>query len=45
MEVAPGLFEPRAIFTAITQNVPSYGALHWDTLGNLGAGVEGSSGR
>jgi NADH-quinone oxidoreductase subunit G len=46
MEVVPGLFEPRAIFTAITQNVPSYSPLQWDALGTRGAAtVEASSGR
>ena len=36
MEV-PGTFDPRGIFAAITQQVPSYGKLSWDTLGNQGA--------
>ncbi len=40
MEVVPGLFEPRAIFAAITRQVPAYGALSWDRLGALGASVE-----
>jgi predicted molibdopterin-dependent oxidoreductase YjgC len=37
MEVAPGLFDPRAIFSAIGRNVARYGALSWDTLGAHGA--------
>jgi NADH-quinone oxidoreductase subunit G len=37
MEVAPGLFDPRAIFTALTQHVARYAALTWDTLGTQGA--------
>ncbi|MEB2284196.1 MAG: molybdopterin-dependent oxidoreductase [Myxococcales bacterium] len=37
MEVAPGVFDPRAIFAAITRQVPSYGALTWDLLGSYGA--------
>jgi NADH-quinone oxidoreductase subunit G len=37
METSPGLFEPRKIFTEISRQVPSYGALAWDTLGPLGA--------
>jgi NADH-quinone oxidoreductase subunit G len=46
MEVVPGLFEPRAIFAAITQNVPSYSTLQWDALGTQGvATVDSSSGR
>jgi len=37
MEVAPGLFDPRAIFSTITQHVARYGALSWDALGTQGA--------
>ncbi len=37
MEVAPGMFEPRRIFGNITQQLPTYGALSWDALGNQGA--------
>jgi predicted molibdopterin-dependent oxidoreductase YjgC len=37
MEVAPGLFDPRAVFTAIARHLPPYGALTWDTLGVHGA--------
>jgi NADH-quinone oxidoreductase subunit G len=34
---ALALFDPRAIFTAITQHVAKYAALTWDTLGDQGA--------
>ncbi|MCC6763607.1 MAG: molybdopterin-dependent oxidoreductase [Deltaproteobacteria bacterium] len=37
MEIAPGVFDPRAVFTAITRHLPAYGALAWDTLGANGA--------
>jgi NADH-quinone oxidoreductase subunit G len=37
MEVAPGLFDPRAIFAAISDQVPRYRGLAWDTIGTLGA--------
>ncbi len=37
MEIAPGLFDPRAIFAAIGQNVARYGPLSWDALGAHGA--------
>jgi NADH-quinone oxidoreductase subunit G len=36
MEMAPGLFEPRSIFAAVTRQVPAYGALTWDALGTQG---------
>ncbi len=36
MEVAPGLFEPRTVFAALTRHVPAYGALTWDALGGHG---------
>jgi NADH-quinone oxidoreductase subunit G len=42
MEILPGVFEPRAIFTEITRHVASYGDLSWDTLGPTGqASAEG----
>jgi NADH-quinone oxidoreductase subunit G len=36
MEMAPGAFDPRQIFAAITRQVPRYGALSWDDLGPRG---------
>jgi NADH-quinone oxidoreductase subunit G len=36
MEVVPGLFDPRAVFTAIARHLPPYGALTWDALGAHG---------
>lgn len=39
---APGLFDPRSIFAAIAQQVPSYAALAWDTLGNQGVATVGA---
>ena len=36
MEVAPGLFDPRQIFGAITRQIPQYGSLTWDDLGRQG---------
>ena len=39
MELAPGAFDPRAIFGEITRHVPTYGTLAWDTLGPLGAAL------
>jgi len=39
---APAVFDPRAIFTAITRHVPTYASLAWDTLGTQGA-VAGAS--
>jgi predicted molibdopterin-dependent oxidoreductase YjgC len=36
MEIAPGVFDPRRIFAAITRQVPRYGGLAWDGLGPKG---------
>ncbi len=37
MEVTPGLFDPRAIFATITEQVARYRGVSWDDLGTLGA--------
>jgi NADH-quinone oxidoreductase subunit G len=42
METRPGLFEPRKIFTEISGQIPSYGALAWDSLGALGLETAGA---
>jgi predicted molibdopterin-dependent oxidoreductase YjgC len=39
MELAPGLFDPRAIFAEITRQIPAFRGLTWDTLGPLGAPI------
>jgi NADH-quinone oxidoreductase subunit G len=36
MELAPGLFDPRAVFTALAGQVTSYRTLTWDGLGAAG---------